>query len=127
MGSQNGKLDKATGENKGITAMGKLKGCTCEGCISAQKKKKYKEKDSYCINCGNALVLLCKKCRTPLAPEHEDALCSECAERAREKNEKTVKALGKAVLIGGSVAVVLTTAFPKLKQVSNITKKLKKK
>ncbi len=107
--------------------MGKLKGCTNEECVSCQKKKKYKEKDSFCINCGGILICLCKKCRTVLPCDAEGDLCEQCAQKAQEKSEKLLRIAKKTLLVGGSVAVVLKTAFPKLLQISSISAKLKKK
>ncbi len=107
--------------------MARLKGCIAEECISCKKKKKYKEKDSYCVNCGGELSLICKKCRVVLDKDAQDKLCPDCAEAARVKNEKRVKLAGKALVLGAGSAIVLVTAFPKLKNVSALSKKLKKK
>ena len=106
--------------------MPKIKACTNEACVANQKKKKYKKDDLFCLKCGEELSFICKKCRCILT-EDQGALCDECEAKAREKAKKNVKILGKATMITASAAVVLVTAFPKLKKVSSLTKLIKKK
>ncbi len=107
--------------------MSRLKGCVNECCVSQQKKRKYKEKDSFCLNCGGRLLCLCKKCRAVLIDDYDGTLCNECKMKAREKNAKLLKFAGKSLVACGSVAVVFTTAFPKLRQISGIISRVKKK
>lgn len=106
--------------------MGKLKACTNESCIAAQKKTKYKEKDSYCSKCGRELLSVCKKCRTALS-ESDGAFCVECQKIKDEKFEKSFKTLGKAATCAGAATLIAVTAFPKLKKLSTLKKIIKKK
>lgn len=62
-----------------------------------------------------------------LSENTEGSLCPECAEKSKLKKEKLVRAGGKALVATLSIAIVLVTAFPKLKDISATAKKIKKK
>lgn len=106
--------------------MGKLKMCTNESCVASQKKTKYKEKDGFCLKCGQELSFVCKKCRV-LLQNHQEKLCTDCLVIAREKNEKNFRILCKIATGTAAAAVIATTAFPKLKKLSWVKKAVKKK
>lgn len=90
--------------------MGKIKGCINQNCSANQKKKKYKEKETICPECGQELSFVCPKCFTVLQ-ENDGKYCIRCTEGKKDSRDKALKIAGTAVscvvAIVGTVASVV--------------------
>lgn len=88
--------------------MGRVKGCINHECSANQEKRKYKENDIICAECGQDLSYVCTKCFTALA-ESDGKYCIRCSENKKDKRDKTLKIGGTAFGVLATVATIAVT------------------
>ena len=100
--------------------MGKqVKGCMTTGCVANNNKFKYSIADHNCKKCGNPLVIVCKKCYTPLPENYKKDTCERCLAEKADKKDRGKKKAGKVVLGLGGLAILGKTTWEIVKAVKN--------
>lgn len=87
-----------------------IKGCINPDCEAYIRKRNYKEKDTYCSECGKELAFVCKKCHTRLTEPKKYCVLHESKKRDKTNNTKNV------LLGAASIAVTAATIIKKYRK-----------
>ena len=103
-----------------------FKGCVNKDC-RAYKRKRYKETDKFCNECGGKLEYVCADCWAPMK-NNKERYCKDCVDRMDSRRidaENKIKETGRAAFgLGKKATKAIPAAAKTIRQVKPDAKEL---